>query len=216
MARPKLPRKSTNVDMTAMCDVAFLLLTFFILATKFKPPEAIEIVTPKSVASKVAPSKDVVLVSVDRDGKVFFSVEDNDIKKEIANEINTTKNLGIDVNAFVNAPFIGVPFSQLKSFLAMPEAERKANMLPGIPVDTTKGPNEMIDWMRYAVSAYQGKKMNLLLKGDNKAKYPSIEGVINAFKKTDQLKFEMVTNPEAVPTGTELWKLAQKGQRTEE
>jgi hypothetical protein len=35
-------------------------------------------------------------------------------------------------------------------------------------------------------------------------------------KKTDQLKFEMVTNPEAVPTGSELWKLAQKGQRTEE
>jgi biopolymer transport protein ExbD len=216
MARPKLPRKSTNVDMTAMCDVAFLLLTFFILATKFKPPVAIEIITPKSVASKVAPTKDVVLVSVDRDGRVFFSVEDADIKNEIANEINTTKNLGIDVNAFVHAPFIGVPFSQLKSFLAMPEAERKANLLTGIPVDTPKGPNEMIDLMRYTVSAYQGKKMNLLLKGNNKAKYPSIEGVINAFKKTYQLKFEMRTNPAAVPTGSELWKLAQKGQRTEE
>ena len=37
MARAKIPRKSTNIDMTAMCDVAFLLLSFFILATKFKP-----------------------------------------------------------------------------------------------------------------------------------------------------------------------------------
>ena len=39
-AKVKIPRKSTNVDMTAMCDVAFLLLTFFILATKQKPPES--------------------------------------------------------------------------------------------------------------------------------------------------------------------------------
>ena len=37
MARAKIKRGSTTVDMTAMCDVAFLLLTFFILATKFKP-----------------------------------------------------------------------------------------------------------------------------------------------------------------------------------
>lgn len=96
--------------------------------------------------------------------------------------------MGIDVNAFVNAQFIGVPFSQLKAFLALPEADRKANALPGIPVDTTKGANEMIDWMRYAVDAYQGKKMNLLLKGDNKSKYPSIEGVINAFKKNRSVK----------------------------
>ena len=50
MARPKIARKSTNVDMTAMCDVAFLLLSFFILTTKPKPSEAVPIQTPKSVA----------------------------------------------------------------------------------------------------------------------------------------------------------------------
>ena len=46
MGRAKLPRKSTNIDMTAMCDVAFLLLSFFILTTKFKPAEAIAVETP--------------------------------------------------------------------------------------------------------------------------------------------------------------------------
>ncbi len=48
MGRAKLPRKSTNIDMTAMCDVAFLLLSFFILATKFKPPETLTVETPNS------------------------------------------------------------------------------------------------------------------------------------------------------------------------
>src|SRR3982751_6447046 len=97
MPRAKIPRKSTTIDMTAMCDVAFLLLSFFILATKFKPPEALSVVTPSSVSSKVAPEKNVVLVTTDKDGKVYFSVSDGNVseKKEIIDNINTAKNLGL-------------------------------------------------------------------------------------------------------------------------
>ena len=73
MARAKLPRKSTTVDMTAMCDVAFLLLAFFILATKFKPPEALKVDTPNSVSTKVVLDKNVVQVTIDKNGKVYFS-----------------------------------------------------------------------------------------------------------------------------------------------
>ena len=39
MAKVKIPRKSISLDMTAMCDMAFLLLTFFILTAKFKPDD---------------------------------------------------------------------------------------------------------------------------------------------------------------------------------
>ena len=74
MPRIKVPRKSTSVDMTAMCDVAFLLLSFFILTTKFKPSEALAVTTPSSVSSKVAPDKDVVLVTIDKDGKAYLSI----------------------------------------------------------------------------------------------------------------------------------------------
>jgi hypothetical protein len=37
--------------------------------------------------------------------------------------------------------------------------------------------------MRAAAGAFQGTKMNLLVKGDNDSKYPSFQGVTNAFKK---------------------------------
>ena len=77
MPKVKVPRKSTNIDMTAMCDVAFLLLSFFILTTKFKPDEALSVVTPKSVSTKPAEQKDVVLITMDKDGKVYFSVSDD-------------------------------------------------------------------------------------------------------------------------------------------
>jgi biopolymer transport protein ExbD len=215
MGRAKLPRKSTSIDMTAMCDVAFLLLSFFILTTKFKPAEAIAVTIPKSVAAKVAPQKDIVEVIFDKDGKVFLMMDDESVKESIANALNTTRNLGLNVKSFKTAQFLGAPFSQLASFLALPEDQRKGNLLPGIPVkDSTN--NELIEWMRLVRDAYQGKKPNLLVKGDNLAKYPAFKNVITAFKKNDFMKFQMVTSPEGIPVGTELWKKMQTGEKREE
>lgn len=213
MGRAKLPRKSTSIDMTAMCDVAFLLLSFFILTTKFKPPEAIAVVIPKSVASQVAPQKDIVEIVFDKDGKVFMIMDDEAKKEAIANSLNSTKNLGLDVKKFRSAQFFGAPFGQLTSFLNLPEDQRKGNLLPGIPVlDSTN--NELTEWMRLVHDAYQGAKApTILVKGDNLAKYPAFKSVITAFKKNDFMKFQMVTSPEGVPAGTDLWKKIQAGEK---
>ena len=46
----KRPKKSpVRMDMTPMVDLAFLLLTFFILATSLSKPKTLEIVYPKDV-----------------------------------------------------------------------------------------------------------------------------------------------------------------------
>jgi biopolymer transport protein ExbD len=47
-------------------------------------------------------------------------------------------------------------------------------------------------------------KLNLLVKGDNAAKYPTFKFVKDAFKKNDIFKFKIVTNPEGVPADSEL------------
>lgn len=223
MPRAKIPRKSTNIDMTAMCDVAFLLLSFFILVAKFKPPEALSVVTPNSVSSKIAPDKNVVLITMDKDAKVYFSVSDGnkDEKQGIIDGINQSKNLGLtdaEKKNFVNNPsgYIGVPFSQLKSLLDKSPDQLKGLVMPGIPVtDSTN--NELRDWISAAVTAFQGSKMNLLVKGDDAAKYPSFQGVIFAFKKNDQLKFQLVTTPVSAPIGSELdKKQAASGNKSSE
>ena len=216
MGRAKLPRKSTNIDMTAMCDVAFLLLSFFILATKFKPPEALSVVTPSSVSTKVAPEKDVVLVTIDKEGKVYLSVSDNNTseKKDMIDAINTSKNLGLSdaqKNNFVRIPnaYIGASFGQLKSYLDKTPEQLQNVVKPGIPaVDSTN--NEMIDWLRAAAAAFQGKKMNVVVKGDDAAKYPSFQGVIIALKKNDLMKFQVVTSPVPPPLGSELYNMQQQ------
>ena len=215
MARAKIPRKSTSIDMTAMCDVAFLLLSFFILTTKFKPSEALKVETPSSVSNKVAPEKDVVLITIDKDGKVYLSISDQnkDQKAAMLDEINTEKNVGLTAGEkanFVNkaSSYIGVPFSQLKSYLGHTPEELKNIPISGIPVrDSTD--NQLTTWLHAAVTAFSGsdKKFSLLIKGDDLSKYPSFQGVIGACKKNDLMKLSIVTNPVSVPVGSELYKI---------
>lgn len=212
MPKVKVPRKSTSVDMTAMCDVAFLLLSFFILTTKFKPAEALAVVTPKSVSTTAAEQKDVVLITMDKDGKVYFSVSDDATseKADIIDAVAQLKGLQLtdqEKAAFKRSgSFVGVPFNQLKSYLQLSADQLKGYNFPGIPVTDTLN-NELTTWMRAAATAFQGSKMNLLVKGDNNAKYPSFKGVIDAFKKNEIFKFQMITDPEGVPTGSELYRI---------
>ncbi len=214
MPRAKLPRKSTSVDMTAMCDVAFLLLSFFILTTKFKPSEALAVVTPNSVSNKVAPQTDAVLITIDKEGKVYFSVSDENTKEKqtIMEEVSKSKSLNLspaEMNSFKrSASYVGVPFNKLKSYLDLNSDQVKNLKQEGIPVLDTLN-NQLIDWMRAAQTAFQGTKVNWLVKGDNASKYPSFQGVIRAFKNVKEMKFQMITNPENVPPGTELFRKNQ-------
>jgi hypothetical protein len=50
-----------------------------------------------------------------------------------------------------------------------------------------------------------------MIKGDNAAKYPDFKRVLEAFKRNDIYKFQLVTAPEAAPVGTELYKTRQSG-----
>ncbi len=198
--------------MTAMCDVAFLLLTFFILTAKPKESSAVNVATPTSVSSRKAPDKDVVEISIDKDGKVFFATGDNSSDKEkkqaIISGLNQTENLGlspVEIAKLVRQPIIGVPFNQLKQQANLPDDRITNAVLPGIPVLDSNN-NQLTKWMRGVTDAYAGTKPNILMKGDNLAKYPSFKNVLTAFKKNDLLKFQMVTNAVGVPQGTALYK----------
>ena len=210
MGRAKIPRKSTAIDMTAMCDVAFLLLSFFILATKQKPPEAVTVAAPSSVSTKAAPEKSI-LITLTKEGKVFLMLGDGTKKKEVIENINTSKALGLtpDELAKVNKlSFIGVPLGQLKSLVNRSEPLPPTQM-PGIPIKDSAS-NEMVDWLRSINTAYQGTDINkfqemLLIKGDGEALYPDFKNIKYAFKQNNIYKFRIVTNSESAPVGSELY-----------
>jgi biopolymer transport protein ExbD len=158
------------------------------------------------------------MISLNADGHVYLSVgdsqRDKDKKQAMLESINQRFSLGLtptDIANLKKAPFIGVPIAQLKQQAALSTDQMNSKTLPGIPSQDTAR-NEMNDWMAAAVQAYQGEKMNLILKGDNVAKYPVFKNIIAAFKKNEQFKFSMVTNPQAVPQGSDLWKESVTGK----
>ncbi len=212
MGRPKIARKSTWVDMTAFCDVGFLLLAFFILTTKFKPPEALAVVTPGSVSSKEAQAEDQVMVTIGEDGRVFLSMSEETRRVEIVDDLN--KRLGLtlteaEVNAAGQSEYFATSLNQLKAFVAIPMADKKAPTFGGIPIKDTAN-NELTEWIRSVGNVFLGDKLNLMVKGDQKMHYPAFKGVIDAFKKNDQMKFQIVTSQESIPEGTPLADRARK------
>lgn len=211
MPKVKIPRKSTIVDMTAMCDVAFLLLTFFILATKQKPAEVLAVTPPNSISSTAAPDKSI-MITMTKDGRAFLTLGDDTKKMDILENINLTRGLNLspaELSKWDKQEFIGLPLNQIKGSLALSEPMAPANM-PGIPVKDSAN-NEMIDWIRSVSNVYAGgnqtelEKM-LLVKGDNDALYPMFKNIKQAFKKNDIFKFRIVTNGEAIPIDSELYR----------
>jgi biopolymer transport protein ExbD len=191
-----------------MCDVAFLLLSFFILTTKFKPAEAVEVTPPSSVASKAAPQTDAFLVSINKEGQVFIQMSD-DMKGDVIEELSTRRQLnlsGEDKNLFKQSLFVGTPLNQLQQFIRVKPENLHTVKLTGVPTDSTN--NELEGWINAAVGAYKGRKINFLIKGDNNSKYAVFRDVINSFKKNEVFKYQLVTNPEGIPEGSELEKKA--------
>ncbi len=219
MPKVKIPRKSTAVDMTAMCDVAFLLLSFFILATKQKPPEVLSVKTPNSVSTKVASDK-AILITLTKDGRTFLMLGEDAKKTEVLANINETKALGLspaELQKWGKQQFIGVPLNQIKGLLAR-TGELSPSTMPGIPTDSTN--NEMVDWFRsianvFAVAQVDQKDLEkiLLVKGDNDALYPKFKSIKEALKKNEIYKFQIVTNGTPAPAGSELYISQRAGKK---
>jgi biopolymer transport protein ExbD len=220
MPKVKIPRKSTTVDMTAMCDVAFLLLSFFILATKQKPPEVLAVKVPNSVSTKVASDK-AILITLTKDGRTFIMLGEDAKKKEVLENINTAKALGLtpaELAKWGKQDFIGTPLNMIKGTLAS-ATPLDAAKAPGIPLDSAN--NEMIDWIRsvtnvFALAQVDQKDLEkmLLVKGDGEALYPKFRSIKEAFKKNEIYKFQIVTNGSPAPVGSELYIANKLGDKT--
>ena len=127
MPKVKVPRKSTAIDMTAMCDVAFLLLTFFILTTKFRPSELAPIDIPNSTAQIPIPDKDIMMFQIAPDGKLFFGLDDQPTRLKLLDRLSSQYQLALSdkqKDAFRTLESWGMDIRQLPAFLDMDPNER--------------------------------------------------------------------------------------------
>ncbi|HLP15147.1 MAG TPA: biopolymer transporter ExbD [Bacteroidota bacterium] len=81
-------RVGVKQDMTPMVDIGFLLLTFFMLTTQFKPEDAVEVQLPESHSVFKLPDADVITISIGKDGKTFLGFDSQIMRANIFGEQN--------------------------------------------------------------------------------------------------------------------------------
>jgi len=161
MGKIKIPRKSPTLDMTAMCDMAFLLLTFFILTAQFKPESPIEVDAPSSTSNKEETEK-VIKITVDTSGQVFLGIKEAKKRDQLLRFVAKHYQLlgrfeEKDFKEFAGRENFGVSIQDLPKVLKnkalTSDAYKKLNVRTGIPLDSTN--NQLGTWILYANMVYE-------------------------------------------------------------
>ena len=199
MAKVKLPRKSTAIDMTAMCDVAFLLLTFFMLTSNFTQKEPVIVATPSSISEIKIPERNIMTVLVDRSGKVFFGIDGQDKRIELLQKMGEAYSIQFtdqELKEFSVINRFGVPIQQMKAFLALESEERdlQENAI-GIPSDSTD--NQFKNWVRF--SRIVNPQIRIAIKADQATAYPVIKNVMNTMQDLNENRYNLITSLEQDP-----------------
>jgi biopolymer transport protein ExbD len=204
MPRVKVARKSTAIDMTAMCDVAFLLLTFFILTAKPKIDDPTKAEVPTSSNEKLVPEENLATITVGQSNNIFFSVTGNDVRQGALEAMAEKYHVTFtpeEIKRFTVTEIFGVPMAQMKAFLNMSGADLKNYKQPGIPADTTNN-NELGNWILTSRQADRGlhqKDLEIAIKGDKKEQYPTIDVIISTLEKQKKFKFDLITDLKTAP-----------------
>lgn len=212
MPKVKIARKSTLVDMTPMCDVAFLLLLFFMLTSKFKPQEPVKVITPSSISTKLLPESHVAMITIAKDGKVYFGIDDQNQRLQLIKNISDQYHLGLNAEEIRNyalASSVGMPILKLKGFLDLTPDQQRAYSQDGIPVDSAH--EELSQWVNYTVTLNNNDpNLQFVIKADDNTKFSVIHKVLEIMKKGDHNKLDLITSLKAIPDGTPAFETFKK------
>ncbi len=201
MPRIKVARKSTAIDMTAMCDVAFLLLTFFILTATARQPEPLPVDTPASIVKIKLPELDIAMLTIGQ-GKVFFGVKGQKVRELTLEKMSKIYGVQFTPEEKVRFSLIesfGVPIGNLKQVINLDgDARNKPGLQTGIPIDSAgTRASELNEWIlqaRYATKELNNKDMRISIKGDSKEEYPTVKKVIDILQQQNINKFSLITS----------------------
>ncbi|MCS6824762.1 MAG: biopolymer transporter ExbD [Cytophagaceae bacterium] len=191
-------RKSVSLDMTAMCDMGFLLLTFFILTAKMKSPETVAIDTPSSISTEKLPEVQVLKITLDKSGRIFYSISDQATRLLTLDYMKEKYKVAFsdaEKARFIKLEMFGMPIAQLRPFMALSEDMKKKFQQPGIPVDSTN--NELKMWIDATKRA--DPKCRIIVKGDRDAYYESYNKIVSTLQELNLNNFSLVTTLEVKP-----------------
>ena len=201
MGRFKIKKQDTFIDMTPMSDVMVLLLTFFMLTATFVKEEPIKVVTPGSISEIKIPSNNLLTIFVEKNGKVFMTMDSPESLTKLAEAMNKADKLDLspqEVKEFAQAPTFGTPLNTIHGWLA--SGDNKNELLTkskeaGIPCDSVN--NELKTWVSTAREAC-GENMRIAIKADKSTSYAVIKRVMDSLREIEENRYNLITSLKGV------------------
>ncbi|MBK9285743.1 MAG: biopolymer transporter ExbD [Sphingobacteriaceae bacterium] len=208
-----------SLDMTPMVDLAFLLVTFFMLTASFRMAEPVVVDPPSSIGTVTLPDNHI-MVSIDPEGRAFFGISNAAAKMNALQKMADKYKISFtpeQIKKFSGLPSFGVDIKDLPRYIDASEDERmKFQPQKGVPNDTLNNP-QLKDWISAggaeAVKIYneaknkaeesnqefKAEKPRYAIKCDSKTKYILVKDVVKAFTDLKIYQFNLITSLEANP-----------------
>ncbi len=205
------------LDMTPMVDLAFLLVTFFMLTASFRMAEPVTVDPPSSIGKVDLPDNHI-MVTIDEKGRAFFGISNSTAKMNALRDMAAKYKVNFteeQIVKFSGLPSFGVDIKDLPRYIDAKEDDRK-NFQPqkGVPLDTITPNNQLKDWIaiggRKAVEMYQAakeqaeathsdfkaEKPRYAIKCDGETKYIFVKDVVKTFTDLKIYQFNLITSLE--------------------
>jgi biopolymer transport protein ExbD len=194
MHNRKLRRQNLKVDMAAMCDVALLILIFFILCSTPKAQRPVDVGHPLASGGIYDPDDGNFKIVI-APGKMMVELESRD---RAAALVKMGEKYHISFTAAELAKFnkienIGVPMAAMKQFIDGYYNAKAFMEQPGIRMDLKN--NELFDWLtaaRLVSRTNQGRDLSMIIDADKSAMYPEIKNAINTLVSQKIFKFDLM------------------------
>ena len=197
MGKVKIKKNDVWIDMTPMSDVMVLLLCFFMLTSTFVKQEPVKVTTPGSVSEIKVPEKNVLSILVDKTGKVFMSMDNqNDLVDVLS---GMTGQFGVSLTAaqtkkFQNDPMWGVPMEKLETYLSLDQQQMtEALQNEGIPTDSIDGrESEFQMWVRQAMDI--NPDITVSIKCAEETPYSVVKKLMSELQDINANRYYLITS----------------------
>ena len=200
MGKVKIKKSDIWIDMTPMSDVMVLLLTFFMLTSTFVKNEPVKVVTPGSVSEIKVPEKDVLNILVDKNGKVFMSMDNQAQMMDVLSGMTGQFGVSLDkeqLTKFRKDPMWGVPMDKLSAYLKLDESQMAEEIKSqGIPTDSIEadGKKDKSEFQLWVTQVHSvNPDIKLAIKADEKTPYAVIKKVMSELQDMGENRYYLIT-----------------------